>query len=91
MRSSIRRGEHDRQGGGASDRGDGGVVRREGGRRRPGQLSQREALNRLRGFFPTADAGVLVDVMRQAGEEGRAVRRLLDLGYPLRKVPIPRA
>ena len=85
VRTSMRRGSQETPN---AIEARGGVRER---RRDPGQLSQREALNRLRGFFPTADSGILLDVMQQTGDESRAVKKILDLGYPLRKVPIPRA
>jgi len=50
-----------------------------------------EAINRLRRFFPTADAETVISVQQASVNEGKAVKRLLELGFPLRKVPIPRA
>ena len=50
-----------------------------------------EAINRLRKFFPTADAETVISVQQASVNEGKAVKRLLELGFPLRKVPIPRA
>lgn len=88
-RNSIRRGhtpsEVSRQqtggvGAGAEGRGQG-----------PRQISRREAVNRLRHFFPTADTDTIAGVQRVSSDEGKAVKRLLELGFPLRKVPIPRA
>ena len=50
-----------------------------------------EALNRLCHFFPTADREVVQAVMLQCSSESKAVKKLLDQGFPLKKVPIPRA
>lgn len=50
-----------------------------------------EALNRLCHFFPTADREVVQAVMQQCTSESKAVRKLLDQGFPMKKVPIPRA
>lgn len=48
-------------------------------------------MNRLRHFFPTVDTETLLSVIQASSSESRAVKRLLELGYPLQKVPIPRA
>ena len=50
-----------------------------------------EAINRLKKFFPIAETDTVIGVLQASPNEGRAVKRLLELGYPLRKIPIPRA
>ncbi len=50
-----------------------------------------EALTRLSHFFPTADRAVIQSVVDSARSESKAVKKLLKNGYPMRRVPIPRA
>ncbi len=50
-----------------------------------------EALARLNHFFPTADTAVIQSVIQSARSESKAVKKLLKLGYPMKRVPIPRA
>lgn len=50
-----------------------------------------EAINRLKKFFPIAETDTVIGVLQASPNEGRAVKRLLELGFPLRKIPIPRA
>jgi len=44
---------------------------------------------RLSGFFPTADRAVLQGVIQSARSESKAVKKMVDKGYPMRRVPIP--
>lgn len=50
-----------------------------------------EAERRLKQFFPTADRETVVSVMRSNRSESKAVKRMIELGYPLKKVPLPRS
>ena len=53
--------------------------------------SAEEAEYRLKAFFPTADTETLLSVMRVTRSESKSVKRLLELGYPLKKRPLPRS
>lgn len=87
--SSVRRGSV-RRGGGASQT-DSAPSHSSSSSNAPREISQREALVRLRRFFPTAEADTMTGVLQVSRTESKAVRRLLDLGYPLRRLPIPQA
>lgn len=62
-------------------------------RSRPGhrEISQGEGERRLKQFFPTADYETMVSVMRAARSESKAVQRMIELGYPLCKLPLPQS
>ena len=53
-------------------------------------LSAGESIQLLKRFFPNCDVDLIEQVLRSAHSEPKAVKQLLALGYPLKKIPMPR-
>ena len=49
-----------------------------------------EILQRLKKFFPTCDTEILVQTYRSQHNDQKTVKKLSSLGFPMKKVPIPR-
>lgn len=48
-----------------------------------------EILQRLKKFFPTCDTETIIQVHRAERNDLKTVKKLITLGFPMKKVPIP--
>lgn len=53
-------------------------------------ISLGETLQRLKKFFPTCESETIIQVYRTSRTEQKTVKQLLTLGFPLKKLAMPR-